>query len=82
MSSEPQQITRRRRRVRLLDVVALTADRQEDGLVCGHVGTVVEDLGGGVYEVEFTDERGRCYALVAVPATGLLPLYHRPVRSM
>ncbi len=82
MSPEPEHITRRTRRVRLLDVVALTADRQEDGLVYGHVGTVVEDLGGGVYEVEFTDDRGRCYALVAVPATALLPLYHRPVRTM
>jgi len=82
MSSEPQQITRRQRRVRLLDVVCLAADRQDDGLLCGHVGTVVEDLGGGVYEVEFTDDKGRCYALVAVPATDLMPLHHRPVQTM
>ncbi len=82
MSPEPEHITRRTRRVRLLDVVALTADRQEDGLVYGHVGTVVEDLGGGVYEVEFSDDQGRCYAMAAVPATALLPLYHRPVRTM
>ena len=82
MSSEPQQITLRTRRFRLLDVVALTADRQEDGLLCGHVGTVVEDLGDAVYEVEFSDDRGRCYALVALPATALLPLYHRRVQTM
>ena len=82
MSSEPQQIHHRTRRVRLLDVVALTEDRQDQGLLCGHVGTVVEDLGGGVYEVEFSDDHGRCYALVAIPATVLLALYHRPVQTM
>jgi hypothetical protein len=35
-----------------------------------------------VYEVEFTDDKGRCYALAAIPATDLMPLHHRPVQTM
>ncbi len=82
MSSELQDIPGRTRRVRLLDVVALNEDLQEDGLLCGHVGTVVEDLGGDVYEVEFSDDQGRCYALAAVPAESLMALRHRPVQTI
>jgi hypothetical protein len=39
--------------VKLLDVVALLGDKPEEGLVAGQVGTVVEILGPGVFEVEF-----------------------------
>jgi hypothetical protein len=42
--------------VKLLDVVALTADRPEDNLWRGQVGTVVEILANGqAFEVEFSD---------------------------
>ncbi len=34
----------------------------------GQVGTVVENLAPGIYEVEFSDDGGKTYALVAVPA--------------
>jgi hypothetical protein len=43
------------------------------------VGTVVESLGPGVYEVEFTDPEGRTYALVALRADQLLVLHYAPV---
>jgi hypothetical protein len=39
--------------MRLLDVVALTADLPDEHLVRGQVGTVVELLGPAIYEVEF-----------------------------
>jgi hypothetical protein len=54
--------------IRLLDVVALTADRPEKRLIRGQVGTVVELLSGGAYEVEFSDDDGRTYAEAALPA--------------
>jgi hypothetical protein len=50
--------------IRLLDGVALTADRPSDGLRRGDVGTVVEILAPGMYEVEFSDNQGRAYAFL------------------
>jgi len=48
--------------VKLLDAVALTADRPEDNLWRGQVGTVVEILANGrAFEVEFSDRNGRAY---------------------
>lgn len=58
----------------LLSVVALLQDNPAQGLVRGQVGTVVEQLDGNVMEVEFTDEVGRTFALLPVPAEDLLPL--------
>jgi len=65
--------------IKLLDVVALTEDLPDRGLQRGQVGTVVESLGPGVYEVEFTDQDGRTYALVALRADQLLVLHYAPV---
>ena len=64
--------------IKLLDVVALTADLADSGLQRGQVGTVVEILAPGVYEVEFCDEEGRTYAETAVPEEHLLLLHYRP----
>jgi hypothetical protein len=66
--------------IRLLDVVALTVDRPERGLVRGQVGTVVENLGPDVYEVEFSDDDGLAYAELAIPADQLLVLHYKPLR--
>ncbi len=38
--------------IRVLDVVALTKDIPESGLLRGQVGTVVESLGPDIFEVE------------------------------
>lgn len=64
---------------KLRDVVALTYDVPEHGLVRGQVGTVVEVLSPNVLEVEFSDNQGRCYAELAVPASALIVLHHQPV---
>lgn len=65
----------------VLDVVALLTDVPQHGLVRGQVGTIVEILSSDVFEVEFSDDEGRTYAELAVPAPALLALHHRPIRA-
>lgn len=48
------------------------------GLVRGQMGTIVEHLAPGVYEVEFSDQSGRAYASVALRTPQLLELHHEP----
>jgi hypothetical protein len=62
----------------LLAVVALTVDLPERNLWQGQVGTVVEDLASGVFEIEFCDEDGRTYASLALPTDHLMVLHYRP----
>ncbi len=52
--------------VPLLACVELLKDLPDRGLVRGQVGTVVESLGPGVYEVEFSDDEGRTVASLAL----------------
>ena len=65
----------------LLDVVALTDDLPERGLVRGQVGTIVESLAPDVFEIEFCDNDGRTYAMLALKASQLIVLHHEPVES-
>jgi hypothetical protein len=67
--------------IELLDVIALTEDLPERGLRRGQVGTIVEVLTPGVYEVEFSDNEGRTYAQLAIPARQLLVLYEQPIAA-
>jgi Domain of unknown function (DUF4926) len=67
--------------IRLLDVVALTADVPDKGLVRGQVGTVVENLAPGVFEVEFSDDEGRTYAQLALKENQLLVLHYQPQQA-
>ena len=67
--------------IELHSVVALLEDLPVEGLVRGQVGTVVENWALGVCEVEFSDESGRAYAMVAVEAGQLMRLHHKPVRN-
>lgn len=69
-----------REKINVLDVVALTVDIPDRGLVSGQVGTVVETLAGDTLEVEFNDDSGQTYAQCAVPARHLLVLHYRPSR--
>jgi hypothetical protein len=62
-------------------VVALLEDLPEAGLVRGQVGTVVESWAPGVYEVEFADDHGKTYAMVALRAEQLMRLHHEPVHQ-
>jgi hypothetical protein len=59
-------------------VVALTEGLPERDLQRGQVGTIVENLASGVYEVEFSDDAGQAYAIVPVEADRLMRLYHEP----
>ena len=67
--------------VQLLDVVALMGDIPDRGLVGGQVGTVVEVLGTDVYEVEFSDNEGCTYDILALRADQLMLLHHQPVKA-
>lgn len=62
--------------IRLLDVVALCDEWPEQGLRRGQVGTVVDVLASGVFEVEFSDDEGCTLALLAVPAERLMVLHY------
>lgn len=65
--------------IEMLSVVALLEDLPEEGLVRGQVGTVVESWAPGVYEVEFADDNGKTYAMLALQAGQLMRLHHEPV---
>lgn len=62
----------------LLATVALTEPVEDHGLRRGEVGTVVEEWAPGVYEVEFSDDEGRAYAMTALRADQLLVLHFVP----
>ncbi len=68
-------------KIKVLDVVALLVDLNERGLVTGQVGTVVEILDSGVFEVEFCDNDGRTYATLALRADQLMSLHYSPVAA-
>jgi hypothetical protein len=67
--------------VKLLDVVALLADKPAQGLAAGHVGTVVEVFSPDVFEVEFLDATGHTFALTELKRNELLLLKHEPVAA-
>lgn len=64
--------------INILDVVALTEDLPERGLRRGQVGTVVESLAPDVFEVEFSDNQGRTYAMLALRSEQLMALWYQP----
>lgn len=68
-------------KIKLLDVVALIENLPEQNLAVGQVGTVVEIHDNQVFEVEFCDNEGRTYALVALHAKSLMPLLYAPVAA-
>ena len=67
--------------IEILDIVALIEDLRECVLQRGQVGTVVEELAPGVYEVEFADDEGRTYAMAALRAEQLLVLHYQPIQA-
>jgi hypothetical protein len=64
--------------IEMHSVVALLEDLPNEGLVRGQVGTVVETWTPDVYEVEFSDDNGRTYAMVALKPEQLMRLHHAP----
>lgn len=67
--------------MQLLDVVALTQDLPDRSLFRGQVGTIVEELGPDVFEVEFSDDEGRAYAMLPLRAAQLMVLHYRRVEA-
>lgn len=65
----------------MLAVVAVMEDVPEEGLVRGQVGTVVEFLDKDVYLVEFSDDRGRAWAMIGLRGDQLMQLQFQPVRA-
>jgi hypothetical protein len=65
----------------LLDVVALLDDLPDRRVIAGQVGTIVEILADGVYEVEFSDNDGRTYAILALRAEQIMALHYAPVAA-
>jgi hypothetical protein len=64
--------------VKLLDVVALLEDKPAERLVSGQVGTIVELLAPGFFEVEFLDTQGRTIAVAELKRSDFLVLKHEP----
>lgn len=64
--------------IQVLDVVALTEDIADRGLLRGQVGTVVESLDQSVFEVEFVDNDGKTYAMLPLKSSQLLVLHYQP----
>ena len=68
--------------MKLLDVVALTADLPEYNLWRGQVGTIVAVLSDGTaLEVEFCDREGRTYESVGLRPDQLMVLHYEPLAS-
>lgn len=67
------------REVGHLSVVALLEDLRGQGLVRGQVGTIVEQWAPDVFEVEFSDDHGRTYAMASLRSSQLLRLHNEPV---
>ena len=61
--------------LKLLDIVALLKDMPDEKLVKGQVGTIIEMLDEGVYEVEFADKQGRTIASLALAVEELMLLH-------
>ena len=66
-----------KKKIKLLDTVALVGDLPERKLKRGEVGTVVEILAPDVFEVEFCDDDGSTYAELALRAQQLIALHNQ-----
>ena len=66
-----------KRKIKLLDTIALVEDIPSRKLKRGEVGTIVEILAPEVYEVEFCDDEGQSYAELALRADQIISLHNR-----
>lgn len=66
-----------KRKIELLDSVALLEDLPERKLKRGEVGTVVEILAPDVYEVEFCNDEGQTYAELALRGEQFVALHNQ-----
>jgi hypothetical protein len=68
-------------KAKLFDMVALTQDLPEEGLSTGQVGAIVEVWERGVFEVEFSDQEGKTYAMLALREDQILVLRYAPASA-
>ena len=61
-----------------LDVIALTVDIPDRHLRRGEVGTILDPLAPGIWDVEFSDNLGRAYALASIKEEQMMHLYNEP----
>ena len=61
-----------------MDAVALLGDLPAHRLARGQVGTVVEPLDNDTVLVEFSDDKGRAYAVAPCARSDLLVLHYVP----
>ncbi|MCG8348447.1 MAG: DUF4926 domain-containing protein [Chloroflexales bacterium] len=47
----------------------------------GQVGTIVEELAPCIFEVEFSDDERRTYALLALHSNQLMVLHYEPMMA-
>ncbi|MGE0681247.1 MAG: DUF4926 domain-containing protein [Candidatus Binatia bacterium] len=66
-----------KRKIKLLDTVALLEDLPERKPRRGEVGTVVEILAPDVYEVKFCDDEGQTYTELALRSNQLVALHNQ-----
>ena len=66
-----------KRKIQLLDTVALLEDLPKHKLKCGEVGTVVEVLVPDAYEVEFCDDEGQTYAELVLRSEQIIVLHNQ-----
>jgi len=62
--------------IEAISVVAVLEDIPEKDLLRGQVGTVVETLEPGVFEVEFSGDNGHTYATRALRSDQIVALDH------
>jgi hypothetical protein len=67
--------------IEMHSVVALLEDLPEHRLVRGQVGTVVGNWAPDIYEVEFVDEGGKTFAMVAVNSEQMIRLHYEPAHQ-
>jgi Domain of unknown function (DUF4926) len=66
----------KRENLKLLDTVAILKDVPERKIVFGQVGTIVEELAEGVFEVEFANKFGETISEFAVKSEDLMLLHY------
>lgn len=66
----------KKEKIKLYDTVAILKDLPEKKVVFGQVGTIVEELAEGVFEVEFANKLGETIAEFAVKNEDLMLLHN------
>jgi len=61
-----------------MTVVAVIDETNEYGLLRGQVGTIVEVLALNRFEVEFSDNQGKTYAMAVMRGDQLMALHYEP----